>query len=206
MKTTSKFAIACLAAGVVVGLAGTVVMQHATIDRLRQENGSFHQQVERLTVQLDKYAAEKEDLSKSIVAQLAKTASAPSQEQSTEVLRLRGEVGRMRLEVRESEESRRAEMQVAQSKIANAETNLARLTKMFAVGAISEPEFSRAQFAVELLKAEAKGDKALADQIRLQEAEQDLTRATKMWKVGVISQSEYDEAARKVESLRTGMK
>ena len=112
----------------------------------------------------------------------------------------------MRLEVKESEESRRAEMQSAQNKIADAETNLARLTKMFAVGAVSEPEVSHAHFAVQLLKAEAKGDEGLAAQFRLQEAEQDLGRATKMRNVGVISQSEYDDAARKVESLRTGTK
>jgi multidrug resistance efflux pump len=110
----------------------------------------------------------------------------------------------MRLEVKDSEDSRRAEMQAAQNKIADAETNLARLTNMFAVGVVSEPEFSHAQFTVQLLKAEANGDKPLAAKIRLQEAEQDLGRATKMRNVGVISQSEYDDAARKVESLRTG--
>ena len=79
-----------------------------------------------------------------------------------------------------------------------------RLTKLRAVGAISEPELSHAQFAVQLLNAEANGDKPLAARIRLQEAEQDLARATKMLNVGVISQSEYDDAARKVESLRGG--
>jgi hypothetical protein len=203
MKTTSKFATACLAAGV-VGLAGTVVMQHATIDRLRQENGSLQQQVERLTAQSNQFAAEKTDLSKLIAAQPVQATQSPGQEQSSEVLRLRGEVGRMRLEVKDSEDSRRAEMQAAQNKIADAEINLARLTKMHAVGAISEPELSHAQFAIQLLKAEAKGDKPLAARIRLQEAEQDLARATKMLNVGVISQSEYDDAARKVESLRTG--
>jgi hypothetical protein len=202
---TSKLATVCLAVGV-IALAGTVVMQHATIDRLQQENSSLQQQVERLTAQSKQFAAENEKLSKLIAAQPANATSPPGQDQSSEVLRLRGEVGRMRLEVRESEESRRAEMQAAQGKIADAETNVARLTKMFAVGAVSEPELSHARFAVQLLKAEAKGDKALAAQIRLQEAEQDLARATKMRNAGVISQSEYDEAARKVESLRTGTK
>jgi hypothetical protein len=200
MKTASKLAIVCLAAG----LVATVVMQHATIDRLRQENVSLQQQVERLATQSEQSAAEKEELSKLIAAQPSKATLSPGQEQSSELLRLRGEVGRMRLEVKESEESRRAEMQVAQSKIADAETNLTRVTKMFAVGAVSEPELSHARFAVQLLKAEANGDKTQAARIRLQEAEQDLARATKMRNVGVISQTEYDEAARKVESLRTG--
>ena len=204
MNTTSKFAIVCLAAGS-VGLVGTVVMQHATIDRLRQENSSLQQQVERLSAQSNRFAAEKTDLSKLIAAQPVQATQSPGQEQSSEVLRLRGEVGRMRLEVRESEESRRAEMQAAQNKIAEAETNLARLTKMHAVGAVSEPELSHAQFAVQLLKAEANGDKPLAARIRLQEAEQDLARATQMRNADAISQSEYDEAARKVESFRTGM-
>jgi cell division protein FtsL len=200
MKTTSKIATVCL----IVGLAGAVLMQHDAIDLLRQDNRSLQQQVERLTAKSDQFAEEKEHLSKLIVEQPANAGSSPVQQVSSEVLRLRGEVGRMRLEVRDSENSRLAEMQAAQNKIADSETNLARLTKMHAVGAISEPELSHAQFAVQLLKAEAKGDKALAAKIRLQEAEQDLARATKMWNVGVISQSEYDEAARKVESLRTG--
>jgi len=204
MNTTSKFAIVCLAAGS-VGLVGTVVMQYATIDRLRQENSSLQQQVERLSAQSNRFAAEKTDLSKLIAAQPVQATQSPGQEQSSEVLRLRGEVGRMRLEVRESEESRRAEMQAAQNKIAEAETNLARLTKVHAVGAVSEPELSHAQFAVQLLKAEANGDKPLAARIRLQEAEQDLARATQMRNADAISQSEYDEAARKVESFRTGM-
>jgi hypothetical protein len=204
MKTRPSFAIVGLAAGV-VGLAATVVMQHATIYRLQKENRSLQQQVEQLTAQSGQFAAQKEELSK-LMAEQPANAPTPSQEQSSEVLRLRGEVGRMRLEVKESEESRRAEMQSAQNKIADAETNLARVTKMFAVGAIGEAEVSHAQFAVQLLKAEAKGDKALAAKIRLQEAEKDLTRATQQRNVGVISQSEYDAAARKVESLRTGTK
>jgi len=203
MNTRLKLAIVWMAAGLIVVLAGTIVMEHATIERLRQENGSLRRQVERLAAQSEQFAAEKEELSKLIAAQPAKAAQ-PGQEPSSELLRLRGEVGRMRLEVKESEESRRAEMQAAQNKIADAETNLARLTKMFAVGATSEPELSHAQFALQLLKAEAKGDKALAAKIRLQEAEQDLARATKMRNVGAISQSDYDETARKVESLRTG--
>src|SRR5262245_32025413 len=99
MKTASKPAIACLAAGLLVGLAGTVVMQHATIDRLRQENRSLQQQVEQLTAQSVQFATEKDELSKSIAAQPANATSPPSQDQSSEVLRLRGEVGRMRLEV-----------------------------------------------------------------------------------------------------------
>jgi hypothetical protein len=205
MKTTSKVATVCLAAGL-AGLAGTVVMQHATIDHLRQENSSLQQQVEQLIAQSGQFAAEKEELSKLIVAQPAKAAPSSGQEPSGEVLRLRGEVGRMRLEVRETEDARHAEMQIAQSKVAEAETNLARLTKLREVDAISEHELSQTQFAVQLLKAEANGDRALATQMRLQEAEQDLARATELRKVGVISQSEYDDAARKVESLRTGTK
>jgi len=93
----------------------------------------------------------------------------------------------------------------ARIRLQEAEKDLARATKMHAVGAISEPELSHAQFAVQLLKAEANGDKPLAARIRLQEAEQDLARATQMRNADAISQSEYDEAARKVESFRTGM-
>jgi multidrug resistance efflux pump len=201
MKTISKLATVCLAAG----LIGTVVMQHSAINRFRQENRSLQQQVEQLTAQSEQFAAEKEQLSRLIAVHPTVAAQSPGQQPSSEVLRLRGEVGRMRLEVKESEDSRRAEMQAAQSKIADAETNLERVTKLRAVGVISEPELSHAQFAVQLLKAEANGDKPLAAKIRLQEAEQDLARATQLRNVGVISQSEYDDAARKVESLRTGM-
>src|SRR5882757_11069236 len=136
MKTTSKLAIVCLAVCVLVGMASTVLVQHKAINRLRQENRSLQQQIERLIAQSDQFAAEKEQLSKLIAAQPAIAASSSGQQPSSEVLRLRGEVGRMRIEVRESEESRRAEMQAAQNKIADAETNLARMAKMHAVGAI----------------------------------------------------------------------
>jgi hypothetical protein len=203
MKTRSKFATVCLAACLLVGLAGTVLMQHKAINRLRQENRSLQQQVERLTAQSDQFAAEKEQLSKLIAAQPAIAASSPGQAPSSDVLRLRGEVGRMRLEVKDAEDSRRAEMQAAQSKVADAEAGLARLTKLRAENLISEQELSHAQFALQLLKAEANGDQALAAQIRLQEAEQDLARAAELRKQSVISQSEYDDAARKVDSLRT---
>jgi len=203
MKTTSTVTTACLAAGL-VGLAGTVLMQHETINRIQEENHSLQEEVQRLTAQADQFAVEKEELSKLVSVQPANAPPSSGQEPSGEVLRLRGEVGRMRIEVRETEDSRPAEMQMAQSKVAEAETNLARLTKLREVDAISEHELSRAQFAVQMLKAEANGDRALAKQIRLQEAEQDLARATELRKVGVISQSEYDDAARKVESLRTG--
>jgi outer membrane murein-binding lipoprotein Lpp len=204
MKTTSKFATVCLAACLLVGLAGTIVMQHTAINRLRQENNSLQQQVERLTARSDQFAAGKEQLSKVIVEQPANACSSPVQQPSSEVLRLRGEVGRMRVEVKDAEDSRRAEMQAAQSKIADAETNLTRLTKLHSQQLVSEQELSHAQFAVQLLKAEANGDKPLAAQIRLQEAEQDLARATELRKQSLISQSEYDDAARKVASLRTG--
>lgn len=204
MKTTSKVVTVCLAAGVLVGMAGNVLMQHETINRLRQENRSLQQQIEQLIARSDQFADEKERLSKLIVEQPANADSSPVQQVSSEVLRLRGEVGRMRLEVRDTEESRRAEMQAAQSKVADAEANLARLAKLHSQQLVSEQELSHAQFGVQLLKAEANGDKPLAAQIRLQEAEQDLARATELRKQSLISQSEYDDAARKVASLRTG--
>jgi hypothetical protein len=204
MKITSKAATVCLAAFLLVGMAGTVLMQHETINRLRQENRSLQQQIDLLTAQSDQFAAQNEQLSKLIAAQPAKAGSSPGQEPSSDLLRLRGEVGRLRLEVKDAEDSRRAEMQAAQSKIADAETNLARLTKLHSQQLVSEQELSHAQFALQLLKAEANGDKALAARVRLQDAEADLARAAELRKQSVISQSEYDEAARKVESLRTG--
>ncbi len=48
----------------------------------------------------------------------------------SELLRLRGEVGRLRLQHREIEPSGRDQMQAAQGKLADAEAELARLTKL----------------------------------------------------------------------------
>ena len=126
------------------------------------------------------------------------------QETSSEVLRLRGEVGRLRLQDRDSEQARREQMRVAQAGLTNAEVELARLTKAHSEKLVSSAELTNAWFTVELLRAEARGDTAGVAQVRLQQAEEELARATELRSQSLISQTEYDQAVRIVESLRAG--
>jgi hypothetical protein len=206
MKTRSKLAGVCLTGFLFVAMAGMIVIQHQALDRVRQENRLLQEQVDGLSAQSEQLTAEKERLSKLTAAPQAKAGVPAAQEPSREMLRLRGEVGRLRLQERDAEQSLRDEMQAAQAKLANAEAELARLTKLHSEKLVSEIELSQAKFALESLKAEAKGDKTEAAQIRLRQAEEELARAAELRTQSLISQTEYDDAARKVESLRAGTK
>jgi multidrug resistance efflux pump len=148
--------------------------------------------------------AEKEQLSKPVAAQNAKAATPQAQEQTGELLRLRGEVGRLHLQDREQEQVRRDELEIARAKIPDAEAELARLTKLYSDKLISTQELSHATVVVELLKADANGDKAEAARFRLRQAEEELARSAQLRSQSAISQGEYLEAVRKAESLRAG--
>src|SRR5262249_47280086 len=128
------------------------------------------------------------------------------QEQFSELLRLRGEVGRLRSQEREAEQARQREMLAAKAKVPEAEAQLARLKKLYSQKVVSEQEFNQFQLEVALLKAAANGDQAEAARIRLQQAEAELARAARLRSQSLISQTEYDEALRKAESLRTTIK
>jgi multidrug resistance efflux pump len=95
-------------------------------------------------------------------------------------------------------------MQAAQAQIPNAETELARLTKLHSKNLISTAELEQARSNLELLKAQAKGDAAEVPRVKLQQAEAELARADELRKRSLISQTEYDEAVRKLESAKAG--
>lgn len=203
MKTISKVA-GCLAVFLLAGMTLMLVRQQQALDRLRGQNRSLQQQVDGLTTQADQLAEEKERLSRLAAAQEAKAGIPLAREQFSELLRLRGKVGSLRLQEREIEQSRRERMQAAQEKLTNAEVDLARLTKAHSENLVSSAELTNAWFTVELLKAEARGDTASAAQVRLQQAAEELARASELRSQSLISQTEYDQALRKVESLRAG--
>ncbi|EEF61171.1 sigma-70 family RNA polymerase sigma factor [Pedosphaera parvula] len=111
-KTKLKLGLATL---VVAGVATTMVMQHHSQAKLREENESFREQMAQLK-------ADNESLS-SLAAQAKKPASLPG-DQFKELLRLRGEVGMLRRQTNElgrfREENRRLLSQVvAQSEPTN---------------------------------------------------------------------------------------
>jgi hypothetical protein len=203
MKITSKPAGIYLA-GLLIAMAVIIVIQHQVLSRVRQENRSLQEQVNGLSAQLEQLTAEKERLSKSAAAQQANASALLPQEPSGEMLRLRGEVGRLRRLERDTDQSLHDQMQAAQGKVANAEAELARLTKLRAENLVSIAEIDQASFDLELLKAQAKGDAAGVSRIRLQQAEKELARAAELRNESLISQTEYDEAIRKVASVKAG--
>ena len=204
MKSTSKLVTRGVAILVLASMGVMFVVQQQALKRVRQQNGLLQQQVDELTAQAKQLADERERVSKLIAVQEANAGSPLAPEPSSELLRLRGEVGRLRLQERESEQSRRDEMQAAQAQIPNAETELARLTKLHSKNLISTAELEQARSNLELLKAQAKGDAAEVPRVKLQQAEAELARADELRKRSLISQTEYDEAVRKLESAKAG--
>jgi len=202
MKTTLRFAGLCVAIFLLASFA--IAFHRRTLDRAQQENASLRQQIDVLMAQSEQLGAEKARLASALAAGRTTMETPLPQETSREVLRLRGEVGRLRLQDRDIEQGRREQMQAAQMKLRNAEVELARLTTAHSEKLVSSAELSIARFTVQLLRAEARGDTAGAAQVRLQQAEEELARATELHSQFLISQTEFDQAVRKVESLRAG--
>jgi len=202
MKTTLRFAGLCVAVFLLASFG--IAFHRRALDRVQQENTLLRQQIDELMAHSEQLAAEKARLSIALAAGRTTTDTPVPQAPSREALRLRGEVGRLRLQDRESEQARCEQMQAAQAKLTNAEVELARLTMAHSEKLVSSAELTNAWFTVELLRAEARGDTAGAAQVRLQQAEEELARATELRSQSLISQTEYDQAVRKVESLRAG--
>lgn len=204
MKTRTKPARLALVVFLFAGMAVVLVIQQRAFIRVREQNRLLQQQVNGLRAQANQLTDEKEGLSKLVAVDDAKAGAPLAGEQFSELLRLRGEVGRLRLDERASEQARRDEMQAAQAKLAGAESELAQLTKLRTENLVSLAEVERARFALELLKAQAKGDTTEAARLRLEQAQTELARAAELRNQSLISQAEYEEALRKVESLRGG--
>lgn len=91
IMSMTKVKIAVVSA-LVVAAAVPYVIQQNNQTKLREENASLRQQL----AQIDQLAAENERLSKLVVA--TSSAPAPTNDQFREMLKLRGEVGRLRQE------------------------------------------------------------------------------------------------------------
>src|SRR2546427_4118496 len=103
MRIISKLASRFAAGFLLVGIALILVLQEQTLNRVRQENGSLRQQVDQLVARADQLASEKSRLSTLVEASQTNTSVTLAQEPSRELLRLRGEVGRLSVQQREIE-------------------------------------------------------------------------------------------------------
>jgi RNA polymerase sigma factor (sigma-70 family) len=97
LMTMTKIKVGILSVIAVAGVATPLAIQYQSQARLREENQGLRQQAG----QLDQVAVENERLSNLVVQ--AKGAEPLSREQMSELLRLRGEVGRLRRESKELE-------------------------------------------------------------------------------------------------------
>ncbi len=177
-----------------------LLLQRQALERLQQEKRSWQQKVGELSGRVDQLLLDKAQLEQALATNTRATAPL-AEEQTRELLRLRGEAGQWHLQERQLEQSRWNEMQAAQAKLPEAEALYARLTNFGDL--VSSVELQRARFKVELLRAQAGGNSGEVAQVRLRQAEEELTRATELRRQSLISQTEYDEALRKVVLLRS---
>jgi RNA polymerase sigma factor (sigma-70 family) len=96
----SKLKVGLVGAVVVAGVATPLVIQNHSQSKLRTENEQLRQKNTQLTEQMTPLAAENLRLS-NLIAQATEYPSA-QQSQSNEILKLRGEVARLRMNSRES--------------------------------------------------------------------------------------------------------
>jgi hypothetical protein len=202
MNTARKVAASAALVLLGAGVASFVWTQRVEITRLREEKLALQQQLEELNARTEKLAAEKEAFSNSAAAQDGITVATNTPDTSGELLRLRGEVSRLRWAEQELDQGRLTAMQAAQARLADARAELVRARKMREVGAISESDLIKADFEAQALEAAAKGDTAEEARIRLRQAEAELARAGLMRNAGAMSQGEYEAAAKKVEEMR----
>ena len=190
MKTTSKLLRPVITSLLVVGVA-ILALQHRYLTRSNTENHAFKQRVDQLMAENDRFKTEVSRLSQIIPRAPSGGASLPK-EQTSELLRLRGEIGRLRSLERETEQLRREQMQSAQTKVSDAQAEFERLEKLHADNLVSAPELDRAKFALDLLKAKAKGDATEGVQVRLRHASKELERASELYRQNLISDAEYN--------------
>jgi hypothetical protein len=191
---------AWLAGAVLILVALGWLVERRALRRAQAENAALQEQVDELIATKNELVTENDRLAR-LLAVDEKNAA---QEPSSEVLRLRGEVGRLRVQERETEQSRQEQMRRAQAKLEDAELKLAHAMKLHTEKLVSSADLSSAKWNVELLKAEAKGDTAEAAQVKLRQAEEELVQATQLRREGLISETEYQQAVTKVDSMKAG--
>ncbi len=96
LMTMTKLKASIISAGVLVGLLTPLVLQHEAGVRLREENRSLREQLARI-------ATDNQALSNRVV--FAPRAPSPNNERLRELLRLRGQVGVLRRQLREIEQA-----------------------------------------------------------------------------------------------------
>ena len=96
IMSMTKLKVGIISAVVVAGISIPLMMQHRSQTRLREANESLRQQAETTS----RLAAANEELSKRVA--LANTPAASNNNPSLEMLKLRGEVGRLRRETTEA--------------------------------------------------------------------------------------------------------
>ena len=202
MKATFKIFGLGLA-GLFVGLLTlALVLQHQSLRRASQENQLLRQQVDQLAAEAEQAATEKQRMADLVASPRSTPSAQLPQEQHDELLRLRGEVARLRSLGKEDEQARRDKMEAAQVKLPRAEAELAQLKRLHAQGIASAGQINQDSLAVELLKAEAKGDVTAAAQVRLRQAEAELEAISEVYRMGVASQGEYNKAKYAVDLRR----
>ena len=159
--------------------------------------------------------AENRSLRAELALNLPQPVSAPSQqdtnsrlasEQFRELLRLRGEVSRLRRLEADQNQKLNEQRQLAFKKLPEAEEKLKRLGVLHSEGVLSASELNKANLEVQLLAAEVKGASEIEkNKIKLQFAEQDLARFTELHKAGVISQTEFEKASATVQTLKASL-
>ncbi len=102
----TKIRLAAVSAAVIAGLTTPLVIQHQSRVRLRQQHQALQQQADQL-------AAENLRLSNLVAG--AKDAQSLTADQLQELLRLRGEVGRLRNQLREAEQASQESRQLRAS-------------------------------------------------------------------------------------------
>lgn len=202
MNRALKLVGICLGASLLIALTLMVVIQSQTVQRLQQENLSLKQRLDDLTAKADQLFAPNTGLLKLIPDQQEQAAPPLAQKQLAELLRLRSEVGRMRVELNQAEQANREQMQAAVAKLPNAEADLELARKLHSDRLISDADFQEAQFGVRVLKAEARGDRAEVAQVKWQQAEAEFADATELRAKSLISQTEYEKAGQKADSLK----
>jgi RNA polymerase sigma factor (sigma-70 family) len=107
----SKLKVGLVGALVVVGVATPLVIQNRSQSKMRTENEQLRQQNTQLTEQMTPLTAENARLS-NLIAQATDNQSG-QQSQSNEILKLRGEVARLRQNSRESSRTRASDEDAA---------------------------------------------------------------------------------------------
>jgi RNA polymerase sigma factor (sigma-70 family) len=106
LMTLTKLKAGILGVVLVAGAATPIVLQHQSQERLQQANQSLRQQIEQAVAQT-------EDLSNRLHQALA--AQAISQDQLSELLRLRGQVGALKKQISETAKATPASTRAAQA-------------------------------------------------------------------------------------------